>query len=85
MVLLGKKYDSAYNVHIPSLARPLKIASSYEVDYEASEGGIMDVYKDYVDIRGIRFKSSNEQDYQNKYLPIATYRLYVGGKNIKQL
>lgn len=85
MVLLNKKCDSAYNVHIPSLARPLKIASSYMVDYEASEGGIMDVYEDYIDIKGVRFKSSEDSDYQNKYLPIAIYRLYVGGKNLKQM
>lgn len=33
-----------------------------------AEGGVMDVYENYVDIRGINLKNE-------KYLPIATYRL----------
>lgn len=75
----------AYNIHIPSLARPLKQSNSYSIDLNRSEGGVMDVYENYVDIRGIVFKTNNSSEYTNKYTPIANYRLYVGGDNIKQI
>lgn len=80
-----KTCDSAYNIHIPSLARPLQVSYGYSVDLGRSEGGIMDVYKDYVDIRGIIFKTSDSNDYINKYYGLATYRIPVGGKNIKKI
>ena len=86
----GYKCDSAFNVHLPSLARPLKLGAngdSYNnvLDAKGSEGAIMDVYDDYVDIRGIIFKKSDSDEYINKYCPIATYRIPIGGKNIKQI
>lgn len=85
-ILLGDyKCDSAYNVHLPSLARPLQLSNNYAVDLGRSEGAIMDIYDDYVDIRGIVFKTSDSSEYSNKYCPISTYRIPIGGKNIKQI
>lgn len=56
-------------VHVPSCAQPIDSDGTTRVgmNYE-SEGAIVDVYDTYIDIRGIDFKN-------NKYLPIATYRL----------
>ena len=89
--ITGYKCDSAFNVHLPSLARPLALGeishqNYYDIlDMNGSEGAIMDIYDDYVDIRGIMFKQSESDEYINKYLPIATYRIPIGGKNIKQI
>ena len=66
---------SGFNVHIPSTCRPLKLSSGYDVAGEDSEGAIMDIYEDYVDIRGVVFKDSNE--YTNKYYPLAQYRINI--------
>ena len=70
-----REYDTKNNpscgwcVHVPSCAQPIDSDGSTRVgkNYE-SEGAIVDVYENYVDIRGVDFKN-------NKYLPIATYRL----------
>lgn len=85
MVIGDYKCESAYNVHLPSLVKPLQLSSGYSTDNERSEGAIMDVYNDYVDIRGIVFKTSDSDEYINKYYPIATFRIPVGGKNTKQI
>jgi hypothetical protein len=66
---------SGFNVHIPSTCRPLKLSSGYDIAYGDSEGAIMDIYEDYVDIRGVVFKDSNE--YTNKYYPLAQYRINI--------
>ena len=44
-----------------------------------SEGAIMDIYEDYVDIRGIIFKE-NTNEYINQYCPIAQYRINIPAK-----
>ena len=70
-----RAYDSkgkptcGWCVHVPSCAQPIDSDGTTRVgkDYE-SEGAIVDVYEDYIDIRGVNFKN-------NKYLPIANYRL----------
>lgn len=74
---------SAFNVHLPSLARPIKYpVTSYEVEGLNSEGAIMDIYEDYVDIRGIIFKNKNiSNEYVNKYYPLAQYRINVPAGN----
>ena len=69
---------SGYNIHIPSTSRPLNISKYYNIAYIDSEGAIMDVYEDYVDIRGIIFKDSNE--YTDKYYPLSQYRIYISAK-----
>ena len=56
-------------VHIPSCASPIDSDGSTRVDKPLeSEGAIVDVYENYIDIRGIDLKNE-------KYLPIAQYRL----------
>lgn len=66
---------SGWCVHVPSCVKPQdsnglprgESGSRVEKSKE-SEGAIVHVYEDYIDIIGIDFKTS-------KYLPIATYRL----------
>ena len=56
-------------VHIPSCASPIDSNGSSRVSMPLeSEGAIVDVYENYIDIRGIDLKNE-------KYLPIAQYRL----------
>ena len=58
-----------WSVHIPSCASPIDSNGSTRVEKPLeSEGGVMDVYENYVDIRAVDLKN-------NKYLPIGTYRL----------
>lgn len=56
-------------VHVPSCAYPIDSDGTTRngKNYE-SEGAIVDVYKDHIDIRGVDIKNG-------KYFPIATYRL----------
>ena len=75
---------TAWCVHIPSCAYPIDSSvcnsslSSTRVGMAGqSEGAIVDVYEDYVDIRAIEFKGANDSDYVTRYLPIAQYRLYT--------
>jgi len=68
---------TGFNVHLPSLIRPLKISSTYLSGDQESEGGVMDVYENYVDIRGIVFKESDSNEYINKYYPLAYYRIPI--------
>ena len=62
--------NSAWNVHIPSCAIPGDAIDDIELGrkVEENEGGIVDVYEDYIEIKGIDFKTG-------KYIPIAQYRL----------
>lgn len=55
--------ESAWNVHLPSLSRPLGISGGYYVKGEDSEAAIMDVYENYVDIRGIEMKTDEVTKY----------------------
>jgi hypothetical protein len=52
--------------------------TSREDNASGSEGAIVEVYEDHVDLLGIDFKSG-------KYLPIATYRLETALKEIEAL
>jgi hypothetical protein len=40
-----------------------------------SEGGIVDVYNNYIVVRGIVFKDTNDTTYTNLYTPVAQYKL----------
>ena len=51
------KTNNSYNIHLPSLSRPLPYGiKSYTTANADSEGAIMDVYKDFVVINGYVFK-----------------------------
>lgn len=70
-----RSYDSknrpscGWCVHVPSCAQPIDSdGSTREGKNYESEGAIVDVYENYIDIRGVDIKNG-------KYLPIATYRL----------
>ena len=63
--------ESAWAVHVPSCAEPRILGSGGTTRQDCpleSEGAIVDVYENYIDIRGINLKD-------NLYLPIAQYRL----------
>ncbi|MBO7210397.1 MAG: metallophosphoesterase [Methanobrevibacter sp.] len=62
--------NSAWNVHIPSCAIPGDAIDDVEIGriIEGNEGGIIDVYENYIEIRGIDLKTGN-------YIPVAQYRL----------
>lgn len=65
---------SGWCVHVSSCASPINSdGASREFLPKDAEGAIVDVYEDYIDIRGIVFKENSEL--RNTYLPIATYRL----------
>lgn len=75
---------TAWTVHLPSCASPIDSSvcnpelSSTRVSMPGqSEGAIIDVYEDYIDIRAIEFKGANDPDYVTRYLPISQYRLYT--------
>lgn len=72
----SERTDSlCHRVHIPSCAQPRSNDVSTEDDkkntytnYGSSEGYVMDVYQDYIILKGINFVD-------NKYLPLAQYRI----------
>lgn len=56
------KTGNSYNIHLPSLSRPLPLEiTSYQTAPKDSEAGIMEVYKDYVIIKGVVMK----EEYNN--------------------
>jgi hypothetical protein len=66
-----------WTVHIPSCASPIDsngVSSRVSKPLE-SEGGIIDVYEDYIVLRGMVFKKESDSEYTNKYEPIAQYKL----------
>ena len=73
-------YDNIYathSIHIPSLAYPKYISgSSLASNYNASEGYIVDVYENYIVLKGRDFISG-------KFLPIASYSLDTTIKNVE--
>ena len=66
-----------WTVHIPSCASPIDsngVSSRVSKPLE-SEGGIIDVYNNYIVLRGVVFKKESDTEYTNKYEPIAQYKL----------
>ena len=61
--------ESGWSVHVPSCAKPIDSnGTSREDRYAQSEGAVINVYENHIDILGVDFIAE-------KYLPIATYRL----------
>ena len=82
------KTNTGFNVHLPSACRPIPLGqTTYGIRGEDSEGAIMDVYEDYIDIRGIFFRHPHDhqeedvtidnKEYINKYYALAQYRIPV--------
>ena len=69
--------SSAWTVHVPSCASPIDSdgVSSRVSMVGQSEGAIVDVYENYIDIRAIEFKGADDSNYVTRYLPIGQYRL----------
>jgi hypothetical protein len=54
------KTNNSYNVHLPSLSRPLPLEINwYETAPKDSEAAIMEVYENYVIIKGLVLKENN--------------------------
>lgn len=68
-----------WTVHVPSCASPIDSDGSTRDDGNesrgCSEGAIVDVYDNYIVIRGVSFKDKSDSNYTLKYLPIAQYKL----------
>ena len=64
-------------VHVPSCASPIDSdgTSSRVSKGLESEGGIVDVYDNYIVVRGMVFKDTNDTEYTNLYSPIGQYKL----------
>ncbi len=61
--------ESGWSVHVPSCAKPIDSnGASRDDKYDQSEGAVINVYENHIDILGVDFIAG-------KYLPIATYRL----------
>ena len=61
--------ESGWSVHIPSCAKPIDSdGGTREEKYAESEGAVINVYENHIDILGVDFIAG-------KFLPIATYRL----------
>ena len=80
------KTGNSYNIHLPSLSRPLPVEIfGYQNAPKDSEGGIMEVYKDYVVIKGVVMKEENNeydlntiiQNYPEENLVYATPEMFT--------
>lgn len=60
------KTNNSWNIHLPSLSRPLLLKRWYQTAPQDAEGAIMEVYNDYVVIKGIVFKEENIDDISSK-------------------
>lgn len=66
----GSEPASGWCVHIPACGCPITSDGSSRVNNESgSEGALIHVYENHIDILGVDLKAG-------KYLPIATYRLF---------
>ena len=69
--------NSGWCVHIPSCASPIDSdgTSTRVSKAKESQGGIVRVYSDYIEIQGISFKGTEDTTYNTKFIPMARYRL----------
>lgn len=76
-----KRTGTAYNLHLPSTSRPIPIKTDYyRVTGQDSQAAIMNVYEDYVEVRGIVLKDGYGDQYINKHIPLAQYRIPIKAK-----
>lgn len=69
--------NTGYNIHLPSTCRPIpEYSEGYSISGESSQGAIMDIYENYVDIRGIIFKESSVS-HNNEYEDILDEHIYI--------
>lgn len=76
-------FDDVFDIHISSCGYPREVerngtenlATAYTCNDE-SQGTVFNIYKDYIDIKGISFKGKDDETYSNKFIPIGMYRLY---------
>ena len=69
------RYFGCWSVHVPSIAIPRTDADGdhdFQIEYQDSEGYVVDVYENGIHLRGRDFVKS-------EFLPIASYWLDTGG------
>jgi len=68
-----------WTIHVPSCAKPIDSTGSNRDDGDesdaCSEGAIVDVYDNYIILKGISFKDKSDTNYNTKYIPLAYYKL----------
>lgn len=68
-----------WTIHVPSCAKPIDSDGQSRDDGDesdaCSEGAIVDVYDNYIILKGISFKDKSDIDYNTKYIPLAYYKL----------
>lgn len=78
--------DMAQTVHIPSCASPIDSDDGNpdatkdrddQIAVKESEGAVIDVFDDCIEIHGIEFKKNGDDSYSNGHIPIAHYRVYT--------
>lgn len=69
--------NNSYALHLPSCGYPIDSdgVSTRTSKPGESEGAVIDVYKDYVDVRAMVFKDTGDSTWTNNYIPIGQYRL----------
>jgi hypothetical protein len=68
--------ESAYNVHLPSCAQPIYYTNGNNSG--GSEGAIMYVFDDHIEIKSIEFKISESTDvYINKFIPYCSFNIPI--------
>ena len=71
---IAQHEEGGWTVHIPSMSRPIKCQAAYEVEGKSAEGGILEIYKDYIVIRGIIF-ADLLGNYMNTQSAYAHYKI----------
>lgn len=73
----GGNSTSGWAAHVPSCASPIDSHGTdrWETGGPYSEGAIVEVYEDYIILKGVSFKGRNDEDYNFKYVPLAQYKL----------
>lgn len=68
-----------WTIHVPSCAKPIDSDGTTRDNGDesdaCSEGAIVDVYDNYIILKGISFKDKSDTNYNTKYIPLAYYKI----------
>lgn len=68
-----------WTIHVPSCAKPIDSDGTTRDNGDesdaCSEGAIVDVYNNYIILKGISFKDKSDTNYNTKYIPLAYYKI----------
>lgn len=81
------KTNESYNIHLPSLSRPLPLEIyGYSNSPKSSEAALLEVYQDYVVLKGIVMKEENQQninisEYPDELCELITSEMFSRNEN----